>query len=261
MADASTTFRPLLASHPDPEGPAKARVAEELIPQLLERYGSAALEPAGTVFEKPSIRISGLEQVRRIFEFARNFEGLPLNYCRDMTVIDWTTHFECVYVLGNIPHGGDLVLRVDLTGQEREHPQMPTMTDLWPGCDYMEREAYDMYGVRFEGHPNLKRILLQDEFIGFPLRKDYPWKGRVEDLDAIQAVLPRGWREMLLKDEEKLRAKNAPKEAAPAVAAPVADTAPGEVAVKPEGPVAKMDMAERVRLAKALSAQRKGQGA
>jgi len=256
MADAASTFVRPQDAYPDPEAPAKALIAEQLIPQLLSRFDTARLEAEGTVYRKPSIRLSGTSQVRGVAEFLRHYEALPLNYCRDATAIDWLTHFEIVYVLANLPSGGDLVLRIDLTGQDREAPTSPSLCDLWPGADYMEREAYDMYGIRFEGHPNLRRILLQDEFIGFPLRKDYPWKGRVEDLDAIQAVLPRGWRDMLLKEEEKVRAKNAPKEALPAPAATAAAPA-GEIAVKPEGPVAKMDMAERIRLAKALSAQRK----
>ena len=246
-------------AYPDPEARAKELIRTQLTPLIAGEFRTAELEPEGTVYRKPSIRIRGLDEVRRIFEIARRNNILELNYCRDMTVIDWLTHFEVVYVLANMPSGGDLVLRVDLTGQSREHPHMPTMTDLWSGVNFMEREAWDMYGITFDGHPDLRRLLLQDEYIGHPLRKDYPWKGKVEDLDAIGAVLPRGWREMLLKEEEQAKAKALPKGAAtapkPAVAAaPVDPSVPAE---KPEGPVKNLDMAERIRLAKALSEQRK----
>jgi NADH-quinone oxidoreductase subunit C len=59
-------------------------------------------------------------------------------------------------------------------------PKVPTACDLWKGADWMEREVYDMYGVVFEGHPDLRRILMPDEFTSFPLRKDYPMRGRGE---------------------------------------------------------------------------------
>lgn len=256
MADAPATFVRPQDAYPDPEAAAKQLIAEQLLPALLARFPGAVLEAPETVYRKPSVRVK-LEDSRAVAEFLRHYEPLPLNYCRDMTAIDWLTHFEAVYVLANMPRGGDLILRVDLSGQDREGVQMPSLCDLWPGADFMEREAFDMYGIRFEGHPNLKRLLLQDEFVGFPLRKDYPWKGRVEDLDAIGAVLPRGWRDMLLKEEEKVRAKSLPKDATPAAPSAAAPAETGEVAVKPEGPVAKLDMAERIRLAKLLSEQRK----
>ncbi|MEO7995589.1 MAG: NADH-quinone oxidoreductase subunit C, partial [bacterium] len=226
MADAPTAFVRPQDAHPDPEAAAKALVADQLIPHILATWSTTELEPEATVYRKRSVRVKGLDHCRAVFEYAYHNDILPLNYCRDMTIIDWSTHFEAVYVLANIPNGGDLVLRVDLTGQEREHPHMPTMTDLWAGTNYMEREAWDMYGVVFDSHPDLRRLLLQDEFIGHPLRKDYPWKGRVEDLDAIGAVLPRGWRDMLLKEEESARAKALPK----AATAPAAAAAPAAVA-------------------------------
>ncbi|HYE78535.1 MAG TPA: NADH-quinone oxidoreductase subunit C [bacterium] len=256
MPEESTFIRPQDA-HPDPEAWAKGQV-RELVAVIIGRYPSAELEPEGTVYRKPSIRVRGIAEARGVFELVRHNEILPMNYCRDVTVIDWLAHFEVVYVLTNMPMGGDLVLRVDLTGQERDGAHMPSMTDLWPGCNFMEREAWDMYGVVFDGHPNLRRLLLQDEWIGHPLRKDYPWKGRVEDLDAIDAVLPRGWREMLLAEEEAARRKALPKEAqaaAPA-AAPAAPT-PAGAAEKPAGPVKDLNMAERIRLAKALSEQKR----
>jgi NADH-quinone oxidoreductase subunit C len=59
-------------------------------------------------------------------------------------------------------------------------PKLPSVYSIWKGADWMEREAYDMYGVEFEGHPDLRRILMPDEFTSFPLRKDYPMRGRGE---------------------------------------------------------------------------------
>ncbi len=60
------------------------------------------------------------------------------------------------------------------------HLTLPSMVPIWFGADWLEREVYDMFGILFEGHPNMKRLLLPDEFESFPLRKDYPIKGRGE---------------------------------------------------------------------------------
>ena len=64
-------------------------------------------------------------------------------------------------------------LRVEVLLQEGD-PEVDSVTPLWAGADWLEREVWDMFGIRFRGHPNLKRILMYDEFVGHPLRKDYP---------------------------------------------------------------------------------------
>jgi NADH-quinone oxidoreductase subunit C len=64
-------------------------------------------------------------------------------------------------------------LRVEVPVEE-DHAEVDSLTSLWPGADWLEREVWDMFGIRFRGHPNLKRLLMYDEFVGHPLRKDYP---------------------------------------------------------------------------------------
>jgi NADH-quinone oxidoreductase subunit C len=85
--------------------------------------------------------------------------------------------FEVHYVLLNLEDGTRLVVKA---GVDDPDATLPTATGVWPGADWMEREVFDMYGVRFEGHPDLRRILMPDEFTAFPLRKDYPLRGRGE---------------------------------------------------------------------------------
>ena len=70
-----------------------------------------------------------------------------------------------------------LVLKV---GVDDPDPTIPSAVPLWRGADWMEREVFDMYGIKFEGHPDLRRILMPEEFAAFPLRKDYPLRGRGE---------------------------------------------------------------------------------
>lgn len=79
--------------------------------------------------------------------------------------------FEVVYHLNSLSHGIRLRLKVPLEGDD---PSLPSVVALWKSANWMEREAWDLYGIRFEGHPDLRRILMYEEFVGHPLRKDYP---------------------------------------------------------------------------------------
>lgn len=85
--------------------------------------------------------------------------------------------FEVHYVLLNYDTAERIVIKV---GIDDPDPTLPSAVPLWMGADWMEREVFDMYGIRFSGHPDLRRILMPDEFTSFPLRKDYPLRGRGE---------------------------------------------------------------------------------
>ena len=85
--------------------------------------------------------------------------------------------FEVHYALLNREKAARLVLKVGVNDPD---PTLPSYTPFWCGADWMEREVFDMYGIRFDGHPDLRRILLPEEFSAFPLRKDYPLRGRGE---------------------------------------------------------------------------------
>lgn len=85
--------------------------------------------------------------------------------------------FEVHYVLRNLDTSEFLVVK---TGVDDPDPTVPSAVPLWAGADWMEREVFDMYGIKFYGHPDLRRILMPDEFTAFPLRKDYPLRGRGE---------------------------------------------------------------------------------
>jgi NADH-quinone oxidoreductase subunit C len=83
--------------------------------------------------------------------------------------------FEVNYHLLTIPNKQVLRLRVRLSGTE--HPVMDTVTPVWPTANWHEREIFDLFGIRFEGHPDLRRILLPEDWEGYPLRRDYPVEG------------------------------------------------------------------------------------
>jgi NADH-quinone oxidoreductase subunit C len=90
----------------------------------------------------------------------------------------WTRdRFQVHYVLLNQETAERLVVKV---GVSDPNPSLPSAVPLWKGADWMEREVFDMYGIRFAGHPDLRRILMPEEFVAYPLRKDYPLRGRGE---------------------------------------------------------------------------------
>ncbi|MCL5264794.1 MAG: NADH-quinone oxidoreductase subunit C [Chloroflexi bacterium] len=109
----------------------------------------------------------------RLVEVCRSLKetvGLEFDYLIDVTSADYLDQLEVVYHLHSVPRGHALTLKVEL---DREEASVPSVTGIWRGADFQEREVYDLMGITFTGHPNLKRILLYDEFVGHPLRKDF----------------------------------------------------------------------------------------
>ena len=103
--------------------------------------------------------------------FLKDTRGLDLDYLNYITAIDYYDHFEVVYQLVSLEHNHSLVLKTRC--YQRDNPTLPSVVKLWQGADFQEREIYDLMGIRFEGHPNMKRIVLWEGFQGHPLRKDY----------------------------------------------------------------------------------------
>ncbi|HUQ69552.1 MAG TPA: NADH-quinone oxidoreductase subunit C [Planctomycetaceae bacterium] len=101
----------------------------------------------------------------------------------DITAVDYLEYegaeqrFGVVYILVNNSTGERVIVK---TFVDDPDPALPSMVPLWKAADWLEREIYDMFGISFIGHPDLRRILMPDEFTAFPLRKDYPLKGRGE---------------------------------------------------------------------------------
>ena len=96
--------------------------------------------------------------------------GLDFNYLTSITAVDYGDYFELVYNLTSLEHNHSLVIKARC---DRNQPVLPSVVSLWRAADYQEREIYDLMGVTFEGHPNLKRIALWAGYQGHPLRKDY----------------------------------------------------------------------------------------
>ena len=117
-------------------------------------------------------------QVARVLCFLRDDPACGFDMLTDLCAVDYlgeTPRFEVVYHLFSLEMRHRL--RVKARVPEAE-PEIDTATDLWPSAGWMEREVFDLYGIRFTGHPDLRRILLYDGFEGHPLRKDYPKERR-----------------------------------------------------------------------------------
>jgi NADH-quinone oxidoreductase subunit C len=117
------------------------------------------------------------EHLRSLAEFLVGEEDLAFNFLSDITGLDRfpiEPRFELNYHLLSLSRRDRVRLRVCLSG---DSPVVETVVPVWPTANWHEREIFDLFGVRFEGHPNLKRMLLPDDWEGYPLRKDYPVEG------------------------------------------------------------------------------------
>jgi NADH-quinone oxidoreductase subunit C len=147
--------------------------------RLRERFGAAGFEASrfreNVRFDVPP------DGLRATLDFLKNECGF--DYLAELTAADLLEYpdarhrFRVLYILVNCASGERVNVR---THVDEPAPALPSMCSLWQGANWLEREVFDMFGIRFEGHPNLKRILMPDEFTAFPLRKDYPLRGRGE---------------------------------------------------------------------------------
>ena len=140
----------------------------------------------------PVVVVRG-ESIREVMQFLRDDPEQRYDMLVDATAIDYRPRegrFHVVYLLASVSRNVRLTVKVKVAGDK---PVVPSVAALWRNADWAEREIYDMFGVEFEGHPDLRRILMYPEFVGHPLRKDYPVDKRqplVEERDPITNPWP-----------------------------------------------------------------------
>ncbi|MDR3002023.1 MAG: NADH-quinone oxidoreductase subunit C [Fibromonadaceae bacterium] len=102
-------------------------------------------------------------------------DNLACNFLIDITAVDWLTHFDVVAQFMSLDEGHKIFAHCELPRPENpeELPEIPSMIAIYPAADWKEREVYDMFGISFENHPDLRRIFTEDDFVGWPLRKDF----------------------------------------------------------------------------------------
>ncbi len=106
-----------------------------------------------------------------VSSFLKSDPSLAFDYLTAITAVDYQDYFELVYQLASTVHNHSLLLKTRL--YDRKNPALPSVVSVWQGADFQEREIFDLFGIKFEGHPNLKHIVLWEGFKGYPLRKDY----------------------------------------------------------------------------------------
>lgn len=179
---------------------------EQIRDRLLARFPAAKVEivPNPGPAAQPSLLL-GDEHALEIARYLRDDETLRLDYCSNATGVDWPEKeivdtvkksvpdpaggpdkvveekakrlepgcLEAVYHLYSMAHGhGPVIIRMR-TGNRNDQVRLPSFTPVWRSCDFQEREIFDLYGIIFEGHPDLRRLLMWDEFKDHPMRKDY----------------------------------------------------------------------------------------
>jgi NADH-quinone oxidoreductase subunit C len=146
--------------------------AKEIFEKLVGHFGSESI--LGLVEAKEGVRDPSVEVAPRAIDkvcfFLRKEPELAFDFCQSLTALDAGEAFLCVYHLYSYARRHTLVLK---TRVPRGAPTLPTVTTVWPAADWYEREAFDLFGVVFEGHGDLRRLLLPEDWEGHPMRKDY----------------------------------------------------------------------------------------
>ncbi|MFG0327895.1 MAG: NADH-quinone oxidoreductase subunit C [Phycisphaerales bacterium JB037] len=172
--------------------PAKPSLDHPVLPLLKEAFPAAKLR--ATEFRNQTTVVVEPKDLHAVMKFLRDADGARYNFLSDVVGVDYLNYpaktlgrFAVVYLLISHERDDRLTVKTFLD------PSIPTdgieadpalvvdsVTDLWPGAEWPEREVFDMFGIRFRNHPDLRRILTWEDYPGHPLRKDYPLRGRGE---------------------------------------------------------------------------------
>ncbi|RMF85928.1 MAG: NADH-quinone oxidoreductase subunit C [Nitrospinota bacterium] len=142
--------------------------SEEIFARLRERFADKIVEWNGEVLD-PYVKLVP-EAIAEVAQFLRDDEALRFDALMCLSGVDYKDDLGVVYHLNSTVFRHKITLKVDLP---RDNPVLPSVAHVWRTADWHEREAYDLFGIVFENHPDLRRILLPDDWEGHPLRKDY----------------------------------------------------------------------------------------
>jgi NADH-quinone oxidoreductase subunit C len=141
----------------------KAFSLTALLEQLSPKWGVVVSVKEDCLYVKA-------EKLLEIADYLKSDPNLDFNYLNAITGIDYKTHFELIYRLESLKHNHYLTLKVECP---KTTTAIPSIAQIWAGANFQEREIFDLFGISFVGHPDLKRIVLWDGFEGYPLRKDF----------------------------------------------------------------------------------------
>ena len=150
---------------------------QAILARVRERLGAGVLDTHA--YRGDHTAILARAAVTDALTFCRDDAALRFDMLIDLTAVDYLKYpgredgprFDVIYHLYSVDHNHRLCLKVPV---EQDDASVPTASGVWPIANWLEREVWDMYGIRFEGHPDLRRLLMYEEFVGHALRKDYP---------------------------------------------------------------------------------------
>jgi NADH-quinone oxidoreductase subunit C len=167
---------------------------------LRERFSDALIEVSErlgetTILVRPDAIVG-------VCQALRDDPALQYNFLSTITAVDWLEReprYDIVYHLMSLSSGAVLRLKIQVGDDEQPEPGAPSVTSVWPAANWYEREVFDLFGIRFAGHPDLRRIEMPDDWVGHPLRKDYPltgiqlpephWGGQLPFADPLPAEI------------------------------------------------------------------------
>jgi NADH-quinone oxidoreductase subunit C len=174
--------------------------ADTLVAAVQAAVPDTQIERAPSVDLHPTIYVSA-QDVPAVARALRDRPELAFDFLAELTALDyWPTEprFEVVYVLVSIANRARLRVKVRLAAED---PHVATVSGVWPAANWLEREVWDLFGIAFDGHPDPRRLLMPEDWQGFPLRKDYPVQIRMTPTasEALQ-VTEAEFRSNLMKD-------------------------------------------------------------
>ena len=167
----------------------------ELVDRLHQRFPPVEPFPRREEAKAPVYMTPGAwmpaDRLLEVCRFVAADPEFAMDYLSFVTGVDYPQEqrLDVVYHLFSFRHRHELLLKVRVP---RDDPRVPSVTGIWQGADWHEREAYDLLGITFEGHPNLRRIMMTDDWVGHPLRKDYVF----EDPEWLRALAEQRQREI-----------------------------------------------------------------
>lgn len=153
-------------------------MAQRVLDLLKQRLPQAIIETGSYVGDE--MALVERDHLLDVLTLLKEEPALDFSMLTDITVVDWlgqSPRFEVVYHLYSLQHKHRVRLKVGVS-EEPAQCWVPSASELWFSSAWSEREAWDLYGIKFKGHPDLRRILMYEEFVGHPLRKDYPQNAR-----------------------------------------------------------------------------------
>jgi NADH-quinone oxidoreductase subunit C len=166
-----------------PKGPQQEPWTSPLVDALKEKFGGEFVKSYSFLGQN-QIEVKK-DRIAEIMTFFRDNTIVPFNYLVDETAVHWPKEeqFEIVYILYSFEKND----RIRVKTRIKEWESIESVVSVWTTADWLEREVYDMFGVQYANHPNLKRILLPEDWVGFPLRKDY--NIRLQDVEWVRKHL------------------------------------------------------------------------